>query len=328
MTNQKRHKTLNILRIELSSIQIELDSLNNYIDDIAENIYQKQTELEKLHAETRDDSPDFAEELDSYFSDEYHRYHQLFPTFAYNSTLVSQFSFFESRLKILCELDQSKNFSPIKLSDLAGKDIDKCKKYLQKVVGLNFSDVQNNWKKITDIQNLRNNIVHNASVIPNDPHYNDIINIIKSDKRITFSEQDRNFYINDISFLKNFNQLILDVFTWLVNKLSANRVIARNTSMPHNNEIWGQEKTEYTLMNIIQGLQLLNENEIRTDEYKESDLTANMKGILESMAFDMTKLLAFFSDGDWDPTDRDMIVEKGEEGLTYLRKVYKEGKCN
>jgi hypothetical protein len=41
------------------------------------------------------------------------------------------------------------------------------------------------------------------------------------------------------------------------------------------------------------------------------------------MVFDLTKLYAFFCDGDWETSDREIIMEQGNEGLAHLEKVYK-----
>lgn len=109
----------------------------------------------------------------------------------------------------------------------------------------------------------------------------------------------------------------------LVERLTANQVIARNTSMPFNNAIWGEEKAEMLLKEIILGIHLLNENETRKDSFKDSDFKANMKGRFSQMAYNITKLYAFFCDGHWEVKDRDLIIEKGEEGFKQIKKAYK-----
>ena len=309
--------------VALQSIQIELNSIDDYIDETATTIELKQNELEKQYKKARDENPEDNSELDMYFSDEFHRYHELFPTFSFNSILVSQFSFFESRLKFLCELNQRKKFSNVKLSDLNGSDIEKCKRYLTLVAELDFEIFQDKWKRIMDIQKLRNAIIHNSSKIINEKGNISIIRIIKSDNRIVYTEKQGDFYIKDVSFLREFSKLLIDFFTLLVDKLTKTKVIARNTTMPYDNTAWGQEKTEGLLQDVIHGLELLKVNESRSDEFKDSDLNANIKGIFGSMVFDLTKLYAFFCDGDWETGDRELIMEQGNEGLTHLEKVYK-----
>lgn len=324
MIDRRMFKGMNLMRFALQSIQLELNSLDNYIDETAASIELKQRELEKQYQNARDENPEDDSELDMYFSDEFHRYHELFPTFTFNSILVSQFSFFESRLKFLCELNQRKKFSNVKLSDLNGSEIEKCKRYLTLVAELDFDIFQDKWKRIIDIQKLRNAIIHNSSKIINEKANISIISIIKSDNRIEYVEKLGNFYIKDVSFLREFSKLLLDFFTLLVDRLAKTKVIARNTTMPYDNTVWGQEKTEGLLQDVIHGLKILKDNETRNDEFKDSDLKANIKGILGSMVCDLTKLYAFFCDGDWETKDSEIVIESGIEGLAHLEKVYKQ----
>ena len=324
MIDKRKFKGVDILHVGLKSILFELNYLNDYIEETATTLYQKQKDLEKeyenakKHRTEKDDDG----ELDMFFSDEFHRIHELFPSFTFNSILVSQFSFFESRLKLICDLYARKKFSNVKLSHLAGSDIEKCKRYITVVAGVDFDDFITKWKKISDIQKLRNAIIHNSSKLANEKENENIIQFINSDKRIQYFEKHGNFYINDVSFLEDFSKLIIDFFTQLVDRLSSIKVIARNTTMPYDNTLWGQEKVETLLKQIIIGVKLINDNEKRTDEFKDTDLKANIKGILGSMTYSLTKIYAFFCDGRWEVEDRDIIIKRGNEGLEYLNKIY------
>lgn len=103
------------------------------------------------------------------------------------------------------------------------------------VAELDFDIFQDKWKRITDIQKLRNAIIHNSSKIVNEKVNSNIISVIKSDDRIEYTERGGNFYIKNVSFLREFSKLLLDFFTLLVDKLAKTKVIARNTTMPHDN---------------------------------------------------------------------------------------------
>lgn len=313
---------MNIIRYGLESIRTELSFLDDYIDETAVTLTRKQKDIEQAYEKAKKEGSDDTGELDMYFSDEFHRYHELFPTFTYNSILVSQFSFFESRLKFLCELYDRNKFSNVKPSHLSGSDIEKYKRYLTVVAEINFDELQEKWKSITDIKKLRNAIVHNSAKIINEKGNDNIIRFINSDKRIEYKVKNGEFYINDVSFLKEFSKLLLDFFTLLVEKLAVTKVIARNTSTPYDNTAWGQEKTETLLKEIVHGLELLKDNEKRTDEFKDSDLKANIHGLFGSMAYDLTKLYSFFCDGEWNTKDRNIIMDKGIEGLEHLKKIY------
>ncbi len=323
MNDRRLYKGLNLLRVGLETIRIELNSLDDYIDETAATLELKKKELEKQYKAAREENPEDDSDLDMYFSDEFHRYHELFPTFTFNSILVSLFSFFESRLKFLCELHHRKKLSNVKLNDLSGTDIEKCKRYLTLVAEINFNSFQIMWKRITDIQKLRNSIIHNTSKISKEKGNENILSLIREDKRIEYSELHGEFYINDVSYLKEFSKLILDFFNQLVEKLVEIKVLARNTSMPNDNTAWGQEITENLLKEIIHGHKLLKDNETRIDNIKDYDLIKNINSLLGNMTFDLTKLFAFFYDGDWEVNDSELIMEKGEEGLALLKKVYR-----
>ncbi len=312
---------MNLLKVGLQSIKLELSSIDDYIEETAVNLASKQKDLENKYEKARSNGSE-DEDLAAYFNDDFHRYHKLFPSFSFNSILVSQFSFFETRLKFLCELYHRKGFSNVRLADLYGSDIEKCKRYLTLVAGLDFRDFQDKWKRILDIQKLRNSIVHNsANVVRGKDEY--IISFIKADQQIDYNEHHGDFYIKEASFLREFSELILGFFTLLVDKLSETRVIARNTSMPYNNSIWGREKAHTLLEEVINGIQLIRDNEVREDEFKDSDLKGNIESTLKSMAWNLTKLYAFFYDGEWSATHRDLIIGKGESGLIELERIYK-----
>lgn len=202
---------MNLLRAGLQSIRIELRSLDEYIDETDKILNERQRELESRYQDARKENPKDDPELDIYFEDEYYRYHELFPTFTFNSILVSQFSFFESRLKFLCDLYHRHQFSNVRLSDLNGSEMERGKKYVTLVASINFEDFLEMWERISNIQKLRNAIIHNSSKIPNERQNENIIKFINSDKRIEYAEKHGDFYIKDVSFLKEFSQLLLKI---------------------------------------------------------------------------------------------------------------------
>ena len=52
------------------------------------------------------------------------------------------------------------------IKDLSGRNyIDKSRKYMEKVIGIDLSETDNLWRKITMYQYIRNRIVHNNSSI-------------------------------------------------------------------------------------------------------------------------------------------------------------------
>lgn len=321
MNDKRTPRGLNLFRIKLSSIKIEMNSFEEYINDTTQTLNKKQRELEKEY-QKQITGNEGDEEVDMFLSEEHQKYHKTFPAITYNSILVSQFSFFENELRDFCDLDARKNFSKIKISDLYGSDIEKCKRYITLVAEINFEDFDEIWKQILIIQNLRNSIVHKSSKL--DSTKSHIIKFVKSEKRLKYNEELENFYVNDPSFLINFNILILEFFKILVNKLSSKKVIARNTTTPFDNANWGKEKTETLLKDVIHGNFLITRYESRNDEHNESDFKESLKGVFNSMTNNLTKLMAFFYDGDWDAGDSNRITEEGKEGLEHIKKIYNQ----
>jgi len=323
MIDRRKYKGMDILKVGLQSIKMELHWFEDYIDVTSKSLQNSQRELEDDYQKAKEKVSEDDSDLDMYFSDDFHKYHELFPAFTYNSMLVTVFSFFESRLKFICELYQRKQYSNVRLNDLNGSEIEKCKRYLILIAQLDFVSFEDNWRRITNMQKLRNAIIHHSSKIPDEKGNANIVSMLKADNRIEYIKQYGDFYIKDVSFIKEFSNILISFFTNLVEKLAIKNVIAHNTSMPFNNVAWGQEKTERLLKSIITGIELLKRYEKTSGESIDKDLCQNLKSMLSMMAWDTTKLYAFFFDAEWDTKDREVILDKGDEGLNYLKQIYR-----
>jgi hypothetical protein len=89
--------------------------------------------------------------------EEHSKLNSIFPHFFRLSTFVGlQFSF-ENKLSILCNrIHETKNYK-IKVADFRGENIiEKSKRYLTLVVGLNLDSLNQEWVKITDFIKIRN----------------------------------------------------------------------------------------------------------------------------------------------------------------------------
>ena len=76
----------------------------------------------------------------------------------YDSLIMTLYSFVEKKMFFLSNhlaLGQA-----IKVNDIAGKGIFKYQKYLSKVCGIDFSQIDNEWTNLLGFNNLRNQIVH------------------------------------------------------------------------------------------------------------------------------------------------------------------------
>lgn len=307
----------------------ELAALQEFVEEVSDDLTAKQKKLEKAFdtAKAQAVNEEEADELHSAFEDDANKYFKTFPVYTYNPILLSLYGLFENWLKELCDYDNRRGFSKITVSDLAGFNyIDKSKKYLNLISEVNLEPIEHLWKKITFYQKVRNCIAHNNSNIAKNRANikgNELFNQLKSDKSISLDESSGTFYIKDKVFILEAIDTVSAYISFIADALSRSKVVAKNTTMPYDNSTWGEEKIENLLKDIIHGISLIKANEERTDEFRDSDVKHNLKGLFGSMAYDITKLYAFFCDGNWQPSHREIIINE-ENGLAKLRALYKD----
>lgn len=308
-------------------VETELKDLEDYINEVSHDLIEKQQTLTDKYEEANKrvvESEDF--DVHSFFENDIDRYFRVFPIYSYNPLLLSIYGQFENWLKRLCELDRSKGLSLIGVTDLAGNNlIEKSRRYLELVAEVPLNEKDPSWLRIIEIQKIRNLLAHNnASIAKNGRNIknHELYKTLSEDKRITFNEQNGDFYIRDKDFLIEVIQLVKKYLFDVIDVLRLRKVVAKNDTMPFDNQAWGAEKTEGLLKSVIAGLRLLDATTARTDEFKEDDLQHNMRGTLRTMAYDLTKLYAFFTSGEWNVRDADLIVNDRENGLAEVKKIY------
>lgn len=76
------------------------------------------------------------------------------------SAILASYSYLESSmLKICTDLEKRRNIA-ISVSDLQGDGIFRCKKYLNKMAGIDFEEINHQWSDLATLNKLRNCIVH------------------------------------------------------------------------------------------------------------------------------------------------------------------------
>lgn len=327
--DRRQLKATSIYVILQDIIDTELGDIEKYINEVADDISvkQKKVDLDFETALKKVDNEEI-ERVNTFFEDDIHKYHKILPIYTFNPTLLMLYGLLETWLKKLCDYHHKRRFSNIKVSDLAGNNyIEKSRKYLNLVADIDIESTETEWREIVLAQKIRNCIAHNNSnIITNRQakiEKQELYNIIKEDNRFDFDERQGNFFIRDKEYLFDIIKLFKSYLTNITTQLSHRKVYARNTTMPYDNTNWGQEKTESLLKDIIIGLQFLDLNEQRKDEFKDTDLKHNLREHFGSMAWNLTKLYAFFCDADWEVNDRDKIYNERENGLDELTKIYK-----
>ena len=84
------------------------------------------------------------------------------------SVLITIYNLTEHQLNNICHYFETKNISKIKLKDINGKGIEKSKTFLTKIVEIDFTSINSQWNFIKSLNLIRNNIVHNGSILPDD----------------------------------------------------------------------------------------------------------------------------------------------------------------
>ena len=332
MIDRRIFKGETIFQMSSRKIQFELNNIKTFIEEISDYIIDKKREIESEYDKVLNDiqSEDESEPDPAfYFDDEIYKYNEIFPKHHFNPLLLSIYGLFENWLKRLCDIDSRRGFSNVKVSDLAGGSyIEKSRKYLKIVAELNLEETEKVWQKIKTIQKVRNAIAHNDSNIKTDKSKElskqDLFPILMKDKRIILNKNTGSFYIAEKSYLFEVIDLISKYLDFVIKNLASRKVVAKNTTMPYNNDGWGQEKTENIIDDLIKCLNIIDEFEARKDLNRESDLTTNIKGKVASMLWDATKVYSFFCDGNWDVNDREIIINERNKGFEKIKKIYRQ----
>ncbi len=150
--------------------------------------------------------------------------HNKFPELLNNSMFLVIYSIFENHYQGLCKMAGNKINSKLSVKDISSHEgyIFQCKKYMEKVIGLELSSANNEWNEISKYQLIRNKIAHNNSQL--NEVKNDLKHFIKIKPGIEYFKESSTIYINDIAFLISFIDVIKMYFdrlnTVLVNYLS------------------------------------------------------------------------------------------------------------
>lgn len=102
------------------------------------------------------------------YSYDFHQNQLMFPSMHRASTFITLYNFFEYSLNQLCKSIGDELGSRIGLQDLKGSGIERAFLFLDKVPEFAFSSIENHMSFIRYCNKLRNVIVHNGGVLPED----------------------------------------------------------------------------------------------------------------------------------------------------------------
>lgn len=171
------------------------DKLQNELNEILEKYPQKNHE----------------DIIDS-FAWDLHLNQSKFPALHRESLVITIFNFFEHQLNSLCKIFYESVNSNLKLNEIYGQGIERALLFLSKVAKIDFSSFGSELPEIKNINLLRNIIVHNGGMLPEDPDS-------KINKFILNSEHLSGVETGSLSIHSNFISHFLDVLISFFDKL-------------------------------------------------------------------------------------------------------------
>jgi len=201
--------TENFLQVFKKYATSESSAISDYIKHSNQSIQNAQKDFEN-----RIEKLSIGDDWESIIKnndEEHDKFHHIFPNFFRLSTFIGLYSYFETKLNRLCYFINERKKYRIKLSDLGGENIiEKSKRYLSLVVGLELNSLNSDWMKITDHQKLRNCFVHGGSDIWTDKNLKlEEQRLYSTVKKYPFLEVTPFgiIFINDDQFLLDFVEL-------------------------------------------------------------------------------------------------------------------------
>ena len=170
-----------------SEIEFELDSFIDYLELTNNLIDEKLIKYMKDYKDAGEYADVIYDGLDAYIKS---KSLQLY----YSSIIISLYSLLEQSMFKLCKAAE-KNFS-LKIYDIAGKGIFQYKIYLEKVVNIDFSGMNNEWNEITKYNHLRNLFVHTSNTIIHKTESKNRINAIREIKDLKITELANKYVID------------------------------------------------------------------------------------------------------------------------------------
>lgn len=191
---------------------MEFSEIKDYVNETKVLIRSKQKVLENYINDEikKDPHPGTEQEIVDHFLDDLIKYDRTYIELLMNSTFITSYSLFESSFSSICKYAQLEKGSQLSLKDLSGQGIiDKCRKYLEKVIEIDLSSLNTEWREIKNYSKVRNLIVHNSSNFKKDLtrtlEQQEMYSFLSSNSSIQFKTLGRgDFYIKEHQFIIEF----------------------------------------------------------------------------------------------------------------------------
>ncbi|HAW2035327.1 TPA: hypothetical protein JLO34_000990 [Escherichia coli] len=199
------------------SLEAQIDDFEKYILGAGGQNRVDLAELKKAYEDEKKNAPDdYINYLEDYYSEQYDFLVNIQPNIFNKSALVSLYSCLEHNLNDYCNICQRIVNTNISVTDFNGDGIHKAKRYLTKLMDINFG-LSQEWQFMTEFNKVRNCIVHANGDIKKMSTAVALKNII--DKTPTLSLNNENNIIISLNFLKDTITKIRKLFQWLYTHL-------------------------------------------------------------------------------------------------------------
>lgn len=198
------------------SLEAQIDDFEKYILGAGGQNRVDLAELKK-HMKMKKNAPDdYINYLEDYYSEQYDFLVNIQPNIFNKSALVSLYSCLEHNLNDYCNICQRIVNTNISVTDFNGDGIHKVKRYLTKLMDINFG-LSQEWQFMTEFNKVRNCIVHANGDIKKMSTAVALKDII--DKTPTLSLNNENNIIISLDYLKDTITKIRELFQWLYTHL-------------------------------------------------------------------------------------------------------------
>ncbi len=163
------------MRLRLSKIRYLRDTISHdwdyfqeFRDFIIRNIKSESVIIRNMAERAKQElSPEDFELYSEDLAGEHHLITHSFAQMACRSMIVMIWAASERAFNRLCDVVQKERSLALNLSDMAGRGLDRHRRYITKVLGIDLTHENQLWTEIRSLNNIRNCIVHHANR-PND----------------------------------------------------------------------------------------------------------------------------------------------------------------
>lgn len=187
------------------SIEYEISLFKEYLEESLSSIKHLQDKFKLSIADFKSESPEIMHEFENHCTEQFEKFGLMYPNLLNNSMLITIYSYFETKLKVLYE--QIVKIIPGLPKLKRNKSlIESYKSYITGNLHINLDDFNDEWNYIVSYKNIRNLIVHNNSTV--EEVNRDMINYINNHEYLELNSSNGSVFIIDNKYLMDFCDLI------------------------------------------------------------------------------------------------------------------------